>query len=66
MSLERGTGGKNSNYGWSNREERPDDPAVNAWIAALWAKPFTYAEYDELRANAASRAPAAKPKGGDS
>jgi hypothetical protein len=42
MSAERGTGGKNANYGWSPREEPPDDPAVSAWLAALWAKPFTY------------------------
>jgi hypothetical protein len=55
MSAERGTGGKNANYGWSPREEPPDDPAVSAWLAALWAKPFTYAEYEEMRTAAASR-----------
>ncbi len=64
MSVERGTGGKNVNYGWSPREEPPEDPAVTAWLAALWAKPFTMAEYEEMRRVAASQAPTPKPKGG--
>jgi hypothetical protein len=64
LSLERGTGGKNSNYGWSPREDPPEDPVVNAWLVALWAKPFTEAEYEEMRRLAASRAPKAMPKGG--
>lgn len=55
MSLERGTGGKNSNYGWANREEAPEDSVVAAWLAALWAKPFTWTEYEEQRRLAASR-----------
>jgi hypothetical protein len=55
MSAERGTGGKNSNYGWANVSERPEDPAVTAWLAALWAKPFTAKEYDEMRRQAAER-----------
>jgi hypothetical protein len=55
MSTERGTGGKNANYGWSNLPERPEDPAVAAWLAALWAKRFTYAEYEEMRRVAAER-----------
>jgi hypothetical protein len=62
LSLERGTGGKNSNYGWANVPEPPADLAVSAWLAALWAKPFTEAEYEEMRRLAASRAPAARPK----
>jgi len=57
MSQERGTGGKNANYGWFPREDPPEDPVVNAWLAALWAKPFSEAEYDEMRRLAASRAP---------
>jgi hypothetical protein len=62
VSTERGRGGKNANYGWSNLPERHDDPDVAAWLAALWAKPFTYAEYEEMRRVAAERS-RAKGKG---
>ena len=55
MSAERGTGGRNSNYGWANVAEPPDDPAVEAWLAALWAKPITLEEYEEARRIAAAR-----------
>jgi hypothetical protein len=55
MSSSYGPGGKSSNYGWSNVAERPKDPAVEAWLAALWARPFTYAEYEQMRRIAAKR-----------
>lgn len=55
MSAERGTGGKNANYGWSNVEAPPADPAVDAWVAALFAKPCTWEEYEDQRRIAGER-----------
>jgi hypothetical protein len=62
MSTERGSGGKNSNCGWSNLPEPPADPVVDAWVAALWSKPFTWEEYEEQRRIAAERTAAQRPK----
>jgi hypothetical protein len=55
VSSSYGPGGKNSNYGQSNLPEPDADPAVDAWIAALFARSVTYAEYEEQRAISARR-----------
>jgi hypothetical protein len=55
VSTERGQGGKNANYGWSPREEPDADPAVDAWVAALFARPITVEEYEEQRRISAQR-----------
>jgi hypothetical protein len=55
MSAERGTGGRNANYGWANLPEPDADPAVDAWVAALFARPITLEEYEEQRRISAQR-----------
>jgi hypothetical protein len=55
MSSQYGPAGKNSNYGQSNLPEPDADPAVDAWILELFARPITYAEYEEQRAISAAR-----------
>jgi hypothetical protein len=61
MSTERGTGGKNANYGWANVAEPPSDPVVDAWIAALFAKPCTWDEY-RLQMRLSAERNAEKPR----
>jgi hypothetical protein len=53
-AVERGPG-KNASYGWANLPEPDADPAVEAWILELFARPITYAEYEEQRAISARR-----------
>jgi hypothetical protein len=55
VSSQYGPGGKNSNYHWSNLPEPDADPAVDAWIAALFARTVSYAEYEEQRRISAQR-----------
>lgn len=56
-------GGKNANYGWSNLPEPLADPVVDAWVAALFAKPCTWEEYEEQRRIAAQRNAKKRPEG---
>ena len=55
MSADERGPGKNSNYGWVNMPSPVEDPAVNTWIAELWARPCTWDEYQEMRRIAAKR-----------
>jgi hypothetical protein len=47
--------GKSANYGWANVAEPDADPAVEAWLAALFAKRCTWEEYEEQRRISAQR-----------
>jgi hypothetical protein len=60
-AAERGPG-KNANYGWANLPEPDADPVVDAWIAALFARPLTLDEYEEQRRIAGERTAAKNRK----